>query len=212
VAGVARSARTRILIAYIVLLAISAVASTFAIRQILTVRLNDQVDDVLEQEVLELEDLIKDGRNPETGDAFTSVRQFLDVFLERQVLSDDEAMLAYAEGQLVGQKVERFPLGRLPFRQEAAFRALSTSTAEGGEMKGTFETSMGTAHYHAHPIVIHDELGKSTGVFIATMLPAGELNAMEGLQTWGTLTTLAVLLIASMIAWVSARLVRAQRQ
>jgi two-component system, OmpR family, sensor kinase len=199
-AGVARSARTRILIAYIVLLAISAVASTFAIREILIVRLNDSVNDALEQEVLEFEDFIEDGRNPETGEAFTSVRQLLNVFLQRQVLSDDEAILAYADGSFLAQRIARFPLDRIPPRQDEAFEEFSSRTAEGGATEGTFETGLGTARYRARGV----RIGETTGAMVVTILPVGELNEIGELQTWGVLATLAVLLVASVIAWLIA--------
>jgi signal transduction histidine kinase len=199
-AGVARSARTRILIAYIVLLAISAVASTFAIREILVVRLNDSVNDALEQEVLEFEDFIEDGRNPETGEAFTSVRQLLDVFLQRQVLSDDEAILTYADGAFQAQRIARFPIDRIPPRQDEAFEEFSSRTAEGGATEGTFETRLGTARYRARGV----RIGETTGAMVVTILPVGELNEIGELQRWGVLATLAVLLVASVIAWLIA--------
>jgi two-component system OmpR family sensor kinase len=199
-AGVARSARMRILIAYIVLLAMSAVASTFAIREILVLRLNDQVNDALEQEVLEFEQLREEGRNPETSEPFKSAQELLRLFLERQVTSDDEAILAYAEGALLGQKIARFPLDRLPPRQEQAFRAFSTRTGEGGGTEGTFETGLGEARYRARRVVI----GDSTGAVVVTILPVGELQEIHELQTWGVLATLGVLLIASVIAFLVA--------
>jgi two-component system OmpR family sensor kinase len=199
-AGVARSARARILIAYVVLLALSAVASTFAIREILVIRLNDQVSDALEQEVLEFEELLERGRNPETSEPFQSVQEFLLIFLERQVTSDDEAILTYAEGELLRQKVGRFPLDRLPARQEQAFRAFSTREGEGGATAGTFETGLGKARYRARRVVI----GDTTGAMVVTILPVGELNEIGELQRWGVLATLAVLLVASVIAWLIA--------
>src|SRR5688500_18032655 len=57
--GVARSARTRILASYVILLALSAVVSTFAIRQILLIRLDDRIQDAGQQEVAELERLLQ---------------------------------------------------------------------------------------------------------------------------------------------------------
>jgi signal transduction histidine kinase len=199
-AGVARSARTRILIAYVVLLALSAVASTFAIREILVIRLNDQVNDALEQEVLEFERLLESGVNPETSRPFESVQEFLLVFLERQVTSDDEAILTYAEGSFFRGKTGKFPLDRIPPRQERAFAAFSSRTAQVGATEGSFDTRLGTARYRARPL----RIGETTGAVVVTILPVGELNEIAELQRWGVLATLAVLLVASVIAWLIA--------
>jgi len=199
-AGVARSARTRILIAYVVLLALSAVASTFAIREVLLIRLHDQVDDALEQEVLEFEQLLEGGRNPETSEPFASVQELLLVFLERQVTSDDEAILTYAEGAFFRGKSARFPLDRLPPRQDQAFADYSSRTARVVPTEGTFETQLGTTRYRARRVVI----GDTTGAVVVAILPVGELNEIGELQRWGVLATLVVLLIASVIAWLIA--------
>jgi two-component system OmpR family sensor kinase len=199
-AGVARSARMRILISYVVLLALSAVASTFAIREILLIRLDDQVNDALEQEVLEFEQLLEDGRNPETSEPFKSVQELLLAFLERQVTSDDEALLTYADGSFLRGKSARFPLDRLPPRQEQAFAAFSSRTAAGGETGGKFETRLGDASYRARRVVI----GDTTGAVVVTILPVGELSEIGELQRWGVFATLGVLLVASAIAWLVA--------
>jgi two-component system OmpR family sensor kinase len=199
-AGVARSARARILIAYVVLLALSAVASTFAIREILLIRLADQVDDALEQEVLEFEQLREEGRNPVTSEPFGSVQDLLKLFLERQVTSDDEVLLAYAEGELLTQKIAKFPIDRLPPRQDQAFKGFSSRSGEAGETAGTFETRLGEARYRARRVVI----GGTTGALVVAILPVGELNEIGELQRWGVLATLAVLLVASVIAWLIA--------
>jgi two-component system OmpR family sensor kinase len=208
VVGVARSARIGIFIAYVVLLALVAVASTFATRQILVNRLNDQVSDTLEQEVLEFEQLIEVGRSPETSRPYGSVQELLAVFVERQVARNDEAILTYAEGRFFRGKIESFPLDRLPPAQEQAFAALSSRTAVTGETKGTFETRLGDARYRVRRVVI----GDTTGAFVVALLPVGELAVIDELQSWDIVAMLAVLLfLASVIAWIVVRLVTRTR-
>ena len=63
------SARARILLAIVVLLAFSTLLSVLAIRELLLVRVSDRVDDALTQEVGEFRALAK-GRNPRTGELF----------------------------------------------------------------------------------------------------------------------------------------------
>ena len=61
--------RTRILLAFVVLLACSAVVSVVAIRQLLLARVDDRVDAALTQEVEEFRTLVA-GNNPADGTPF----------------------------------------------------------------------------------------------------------------------------------------------
>lgn len=200
-------ASTRNLIAYIALLALLAVASTFATREILVSRLDDRVSDVLEQEVLEFEVLVEDGRSPETGQPYRSVQELLAMFLQRQVSRNDEALLTYAGGRFFRGKIERFPLDRLPPGPAQAFADLSARTAGGGKTEGTFETPLGEASYRVRRVVI----GDTTGALVVALLPVGELNQIADLPRSGVLATFGVLLLASVIAWIIVRLVARTR-
>ena len=64
-----RGARTRILAAFVILLAFSTLLSVLAIRQLLIVRTADRVDAALTQEVDEFRTLVR-GRDPRTGGLF----------------------------------------------------------------------------------------------------------------------------------------------
>jgi two-component system, OmpR family, sensor kinase len=113
--GAVWSARTRILAAYVVLLALSAVAAMFAFRQSLLIRLDDQVADELRQEVFEFDRLLTDGRDPATGQPFASLPALFDVYFSRNVPGRDEALLSFVEGELYRTStLGRFPLDRLP--------------------------------------------------------------------------------------------------
>ncbi len=61
--------RTRILASYVILLAIAAFASVLAVRQVLLVRLDDRVEENLQQEVEEFRALAG-GIDPRTGEPF----------------------------------------------------------------------------------------------------------------------------------------------
>ena len=78
--GAADSARTRILIAYVLLLALAAVLAVLGFRQFLLFRLEDQVDNALRQEVLELDQLLTNGRDPATGRPFASLEALFDTY------------------------------------------------------------------------------------------------------------------------------------
>jgi signal transduction histidine kinase len=199
--GIARAARTRILASYVILLAISAVLSTLAIRQVLFIRLDDRTRDAGEQEVLELERLLAVGRDPETGQPFNSPESLFDAYLARNVPSSEEALLTFVDGRFYRSALARFPLDQLPAAQLVDWADLATSSPEETERSiGTFDTELGKAYFRARRVL----LGDSIGAFIVTILPAAELEEIRDLQTYGAGATLAVLLIASAFAWLIA--------
>jgi two-component system, OmpR family, sensor kinase len=199
--GIAKSARTRILASYIVLLAASALLSTFAIRQILLIRLDDRIQDSGQQEVAELERLLAFGRDPETGRPFDHPRTLFETYLERNVPSSEEALVTFVNGKFHRQLLERFPLLTLPAEVLADWAALSSDLPGKGErVTGTFETELGKAHFRVRRVL----LGDHTGAFVVATLPAKELDEIRDLQTYGVGATLVVLLIASAIAYAIA--------
>jgi signal transduction histidine kinase len=199
--GAARSARTRILASYVILLAFSAVLSTLAIREVLVIRVDDQVKDALQQEVLELDRLVADGRDPQTGRPFESPQALFDVYLARNVPSDDEALLTFVDGRLYRATLAQFPVDRLPAERLAQWETLSTRlTTEPESVSGRFNTELGTAHYRVARI----RIGEAAGVFVVTILPATELSEIGELQRFGAAVTLLVLLIGSGFAWLVA--------
>jgi two-component system, OmpR family, sensor kinase len=199
--GVAKSARTRILASYIVLLTLSAVLSIVVIRQILVIRLDDRIQDAGQQEVAELERLLTVGRDPETDRPFAHPQRLFEVYLARNVPSSEEALFTFVDGKFHRQVLERFPLDTLPAEVLADWAALSSRLPGRGErVTGTFETELGKAHYRVRRVVLTDH----TGAFVVAILPAKELEEIGELQTYGVGVTLVILLIASAVAYLIA--------
>jgi two-component system OmpR family sensor kinase len=199
--GVAKSARTRILASYVILLALSAILSTLAIRQILLIRLDDRIADAGQQEVAELERLLVVGEDPKTNLPFTNPARLFDVYLLRNVPSSEEALLTFVNGRLHERVMERYPLTEMPREVMADWAALSSDLPGKGErVTGTFETELGKAHYRVRRIL----LGKHTAAFVVANLPAKELDEIRDLQTYGVGVTLIVLIFASAVAWLIA--------
>ena len=93
-------ARTRVLLAFVLLLALSTVASTLALRQILLARAGERVDQALVQEVREFRELVSGGRNPLTGEPFgADIEALFDVFLSRNVPSEGEEIFTFVDGE-----------------------------------------------------------------------------------------------------------------
>ena len=200
--GAAGSARSRILIAYIVLLALAAALGLFGFRHALLLRLNDEVDDAMRQEVLELERLLEDGRDPDTGEPFTSLHELFDTYFARNVPSRDEAFIGFVEGQRYkSSTLARFPLDSLPREALDYGEALSSrSPGEEGRATGRFGTEVGDAIYRATRIDFQSDVG----AFLVMILPAQEREEIADLLTYGGAATLAVLLLASACAWIIA--------
>jgi two-component system OmpR family sensor kinase len=196
--GAVRSARAKILASYVVLLALTAVLSTFVLHELLIIRLDDRVRESLEQEVLELDRLVAVGRDPETGEPFTSPQALFDAYLARNVPGPEEALLAFVDGQFYRSALARFPLDQLPAEQLADWEALAgPSPGESESASGRMDTELGEAHFRVRRVLLEE----GTGALVVTILPAGELNEIGKLQTYGVVTALGLLLIATAVAW-----------
>ena len=196
-----RSVRTRILASYVVLLALSALVAMFGVRELLFSQLEDRVQESLEQEVREFDQLVAVGDDPETNMPFTSVRALLDVYLQRNVPSQEEALIGFVDGEFYRSALSQFPFDRLPSEELGDWESRSTRTAGDPETAtGRFQTDLGQAYFRARRI----RLGESTGVLVVTILPAAELQDINDLQTYGAAATVGILVLASVLAWFIA--------
>jgi two-component system, OmpR family, sensor kinase len=200
--GAAGSARSRILIAYVVLLALAGVVAMLGFRQFLYVRLEDEVDNALRQEVRELGRLLTIGRDPETGRRFASLEPLFDVYFSRNVPSREEAFLGFVRGNLYrSSTLSGFPLNQLPRESLADWELLgSRSPPEGESASGRVDTPLGDAYYRAIRIRYHEDVG----AFVVTILPAERREEIRDFLTYGGAAGLGVLLIASICAWIIA--------
>jgi two-component system, OmpR family, sensor kinase len=201
--GAAGSARSRILIAYVVLLAIAAALGLFGFRQALLIRLDDEVDDAMRQEVQELNRLLEDGRDPDTGKEFASLGQLFNTYFARNVPSRDEALIGFVNGEhYKSSELARFPLDRLPREILTYGQALaSESPGEERRASGRIDTEAGEAHFLAKRI---ENFEDDVGAFLVVIIPERERDEIADLLTYGGAATLAVLLIASACAWLIA--------
>ena len=189
-------ARTRILLAIVVLLAFSTLLSVLAIRELLLVRVSDRVDEELTQEIGEFRALAK-GRNPRTGELFRGdLPAIYETYFSRNVPAAGETVIGYADGH----------------------RPISTSTAQGGRIavgdqaarwqrltraeRGEFESPSGTVRYLAVPV--KGSRGQVSGTFVVTAALGREREEVEDAVRLAAIVLLSVLLIASALAWVVA--------
>ena len=200
--GAAQSARSRILIAYVLLLALAAVIAMFGFRQFLLIRLEDEVAEDLRQEVRELDLLLTHGRDPATGRRFASLEALFDIYFARNVPTPDEAFLGFVEGELYrSSTLAGFPLNRLPAESISDWQNLSTRwPGEGGSATGKIDTERGEAFFLTARIRYQDDVGG----FVVTILPADDREDIGRFMLYGGAASFAVLLIASVFAWLIA--------
>ena len=200
-----RSVRTRILASYVVLLALSALVAMFGVRQLLFSQLEARVQESLEQEVREFDQLVAVGDNPETDRPFTSARALIDVYLQRNVPSQEEALIGFVDGEFYRTALSQFPFDRLPSEDLADWESRSVDDPGDPELAtGRFDTSLGEAYFRARRIRLQEGLEESTGVLVVTILPAAELQDIHDFQTYGAAATVGILLLASTLAWFIA--------
>jgi signal transduction histidine kinase len=203
--------RTNLLGTCLLLVLLSAVASTLALRALLVTRLDDRIDDELQGELHEF-DRVAQGVDPATGRPFASVRRVLDVHMSHAVPDNEEGILAFVDGRPYRSNLAHYPLDELrdlPPEVLDSWQVYSEAATGRERTEGRFDTPLGEAHFHAVRIAV----GGESGAFVATILPAGELEEVRELQHYGVLAILTVLLLASAAAWlVAGRVLRPVRQ
>jgi signal transduction histidine kinase len=191
--------RARVLVGFIVLLALSTVASLLLVRQILLVRLEDEISSELAQETQEFRRLAA-GIDPRTGEPFgTDLKAIYDVYFSRNVPDEGEALIALLEGRIyktnhahdASYEFERRPgllrhLGRLE-RSE----------------RGTIMSPAGEARYLAIPVATPDP-GAPEGTFVVLNFPASERAEVNTAVRVATVVSGVVFVLGSVFAWAIA--------
>jgi signal transduction histidine kinase len=188
-----RGARVRILAWVIGLLAASTLATLVLERQVLTGRVEERVDDSLEQEVEEFRRLVRDGRNPLTGRPFgNDVAAIFDVFLTRNVPNEHEAYYTFLRGR--------------PYRstQPDADADVITEVRElrgtEGVERGGFTGPQGEIRYLAVPVRVD---GAPRGLFVVTDRLGEEEDDVNDVLRVNAIVALSVLLVASALAFLA---------
>ena len=188
------SLRSRLLLSYIVLLAIASFASVLAVRQVLLVRLDDRVSEDLQQEVEEFETLASEGVDPETGRPFgNDVKTLFDTYLERNVPDDDEELITVPRRgtpqRIGGDNTSDFTFSDFI----AEWRGLERVD------RGEVQSPAGDVRYVAVPV--EGDGGKTLGTFVVAIFVADEREQVEEAVQIVALVSAAVLLLGSIAAF-----------
>jgi two-component system OmpR family sensor kinase len=189
--------RLRILLWYVLLLAAATVASVLVVRQVLLVRLDERIDAALVQETQELRRL-SEGNDPETGQPFTGdVPRVLEVFLQRNVPSRNEAFVTFVDGRpyLRSRAVAPYRLDEDPGLVERLGSVDATQW-------GTEITAAGKIRYVAVPLRVG---GETRGVFVGAIFRDLETAEITPAVQAAAGVGVVVLLMGTILAWRVAR-------
>jgi two-component system, OmpR family, sensor kinase len=195
-ARLARSVRVRILASYVILLAAASLVSVFVARQVLLVRLDDRIQDDLAQEVREFRTLAVQGTDPATGRPFgDDVNRIFRVFLSRNVPGEGEELIAIPRrGKIRYQQSER---AEYVIEEPFVSRWKRLETEEEGEI----DTPAGPAEYVAVPVTVGD---RTLGAFVVAIFSQGERDEVAEVVRIVAAVSGGVLLLASVIAFLTA--------
>jgi two-component system OmpR family sensor kinase len=192
-----RSARTRILAAFVILLAFSTLVSVLAIQELLTVRTSDRIDASLRQEIEEFRALAS-GRDPRTGRPFgEDLEGIFRLYRQRNVPSEGEVVVMFEDGRLFDEPVSGARGGRASLGAEVPRWARLTRPEQ-----GELETTTETVRYLAVPVTGGGR--EVRGVFVVASALSTEAAEVTEAVRLAALVLISVLIIASGLAWVVA--------
>jgi two-component system, OmpR family, sensor kinase len=174
VTGLARRAfatvRVRVVLVVVVLLALSALGSAAALRQILLTRASERIDASMEQEVSEFRRLVRDDRDPRTGRRLGGdVGAIFDAYLGSNVPNEGETTFGFVDGRPYRSTVDSS-------FDRAALRRITRLGAIEGTRRGELRTAGVRLRYLAVPTVVD---GRARGVFLITTDLGAELAQIE---------------------------------
>ncbi|GET39197.1 sensor histidine kinase [Microseira wollei] len=179
------------------LIAFSDVISILAIRQTLFARLERRIEKSLIQEVEEFRQLVREGKNPKTGEPFGSdVDGIFKLFMARNIPEDDEFLLAILDG-----KLERASPRAVPPPLSGDSNIIKQWAQVTQPSRGEVLTPEATILYAAEPVLVEGEV---RGVFVVVHWLSGEREEVDEAVFVVIQVGIFVLAVASTLAWITA--------
>ena len=189
------SVRTRILAAYVGLLALATAASVFVAREALLIQLDARIDTDLVQEAEELRRLTT-GTDPATARPFGGdVVRIFDVHLSRNIPAPNEALLTFVDGTPY-TRTRTVVDYRLDRDADLVRRWSSLTEPE----RGSAETPAGRVEYLAVPLLSQDAEDPD-GVFVAAVFRDRSVAELTTPLAAVAGVGLTVLVVGSLLAW-----------
>lgn len=192
--------RTRIIMWYVVLMTCSTTLTVFAVRQVLSVRLEERSKQILVQEVKEFRQLFEGYREL----SCCQVDDLFDDFLSRNIPVDGQFMVTFINGKFY--KASPTALPETLARDKKLLKRWSKITKP---QRGEKITPKDNIRYYAMPVNME---GQNPGVFIVMHSTESELEKLNEVTVVMVLVTLMILVVAAVVIWaVGGRLLRPLR-
>ncbi|MGH2827794.1 MAG: sensor histidine kinase [Actinomycetota bacterium] len=185
--------RARLLLRYLLLLSIAAIASVSIVRQIVVARVDERIQKSLNQEVEELR-RFADGIDPQTGKPFGDrIQRIFTEFLRSDVPGPSEASLTFINGQPY-QRTR----GVTPYRLDQDPALVERWSELEEPDRGTVDTPAGPVDYLGVPL---ENVDGASGVFVIAVFRDLETREVQQVTLGAAGVGLIVLIIGSVLAW-----------
>ena len=192
------SARARILIGALTLLAGTIAVSIIADRALLLSQLADRIDDQLAQEVAEFQQLAAEGIDPERGEPFgADVTAIFDTFFARNIPDADEVFLGLVDGRPYVRTADA------PYPVEEVTSLVRTWGAATTPGYGTTATPGGELRWLVVPVLVAGQ-DEPAGTFVVARFPARERSEVDDAVRAAAVVGFVAFLVATAAAWAIA--------
>ncbi|MGH3785536.1 MAG: sensor histidine kinase [Pseudonocardiaceae bacterium] len=189
------SARLQIMGWLVLVLAAALVSVVLVTRNVLINGLEQEIRAALQQEVEEFAQFARQGRNPETGQPFTSATDLLEVHLERQRTGESEVIAG------IPATAATVPQGQADAVRAITEPGILATIASGAAPTGALRTREGELRWARVPIQLHDTVD---GYFVVGFLVTPEsAEAAKAVRTLALVSLLGLVLAAG-VSWIVA--------
>ncbi|WP_312866353.1 sensor histidine kinase [Streptomyces boluensis] len=196
------SARVRILLWLLVVMAVALAAVAMTTRSILVRDVDHRISRLLAQETSEFTNFEAQGVDPETGRRFTDPGRLIRVFLERQYADTDEELLGLVgrDGRSPAQQVQQreIPVQRPLHQDPAARRAIFAADAA----TGTLHRPEGEIRWAKVSVAPYG--GEPDAAFVVAFHPERELDRVNEVFRIMLAISGVALLMTTGIGWAVA--------
>jgi len=190
------SARTQIVLWYIVIMALCTGGAILAIRQALFARLEERNERSLVQELREFQRIVTSLNLSAYSSSKLAAAAIFDKYLSRNIPNEDEFLIALLDGELYKSSPLALP-EPLHSRSELMQHWAQLTQPERGKQ----DNQTGTILYLAEPVKIQ---GETQGVFVVARSISGEHEEVDEAVLVVAEVTFVMLLSASVLAWMAA--------
>ncbi|MGH3981300.1 MAG: ATP-binding protein [Pseudonocardiaceae bacterium] len=191
------SARLQIMGWLVLVLAAALISVVLVTRNVLINGLEREIDAALRQEVEEFQQFARQGRNPETGQPFTSAAELLQVHVERQRTGEREVLAGISATAVTPPLIE----GQADAERAISAPGMLTAVATGSAPAGALPTPEGELRWVRVPIQLRDTVD---GYFVVGFLVTPEIAEIDKAVRTLALVSLIGLVLAAGVSWIVA--------